>query len=101
LLLAWETLLPLCGRFPVTWQILDMAVWSLDFSKGLPAGGGQRARLYTSPERLFQGAVVELLGAHKLSGVVAHDLSGSDGPSNWGDGDETGKVATGDPEDAI
>ena len=24
LLCAWETLLPVCGRFPVTWHTLDM-----------------------------------------------------------------------------
>src|SRR5690606_25450565 len=58
LLLAWETLLPLCGRFPVTWHTLDMAVKSLircKIAEKFAHGGGQRAGLYTSDARRFQG----------------------------------------------
>jgi len=51
LLLAWETLLPLCGRFPVTWQTLDMANKSLISLKVVRESRTKSGTLYQPPGR--------------------------------------------------
>src|SRR5690606_26758740 len=64
LLLAWETLLPVLTRLPVTWQVLDMA--HLESSCCRPWPGRRRPRRATGGRRAMRESRVRGAGGEAL-----------------------------------